>query len=257
MPLLVDDFVENPEYDRENGGKSTLYDYMGNKWVILVTHKSFLHPVFATELNALFLSYPEIEKRGVKLMAIATDTKESLEILKKDSVILFGGEPLEFQFDVVADATGRFSKELGLLRSEADELKGMQLKRRASEFLTPSILIVDKYRRVRWRASYPENVGRNFQELIRCLDAALLVAEHEVECRSNWAKGEDVFVKSGVTPKQAAAMFSRGIIMVKPWLRLTPMPTERDVAFRKQAEERERKAIQDADKLSRETEGGA
>ena len=44
-----------------------------------------------------------------------------------------------------------------------------------------------------------------------------------------------MFINKGVTEKQAKVMFSRGLIYVKPWLQLTPMPTERDIEFRKKA----------------------
>ena len=45
-----------------------------------------------------------------------------------------------------------------------------------------------------------------------------------MECPSNWAAGEDVFIADEVTDKEATTEFDRGMAFIKPWLRITPMP---------------------------------
>eukprot|EP00940_MAST-03C_sp_MAST-3C-sp2_P001946 g1946.t1 len=246
--IRVNDFLENAEYDVFGTGgqkKSTMLEYVGSRWTIIVSHKSFLHPVFATELNELSRIRKEFEKRKVQIMIVATDSEESMQRLVKDAPMLFEGAPEDFSgsFEIVADASGEFSKAVRLLSPKAAEMKGTRLRRRAPEHLHPCTLVVDKFKRVRWKCTYPEHVGRNFEELIRTVDALLLVSDHEVECPHNWAKGEDVFINNDVDEKNASVMFSRGVIFIKPWLRLTPMPTERDLAFRKRAQEKERAEI--------------
>jgi len=72
--------------------------------------------------------------------------------------------------------------------------------------------------------TYPTNVGRNFYEIIRCLDALQLTSYHQVGTPANWKVGEDVFVLPEVADEDAEEQFPKGFTTIKPYLRLTPVP---------------------------------
>ena len=48
MPLALDDNLPNVEFTDSSGSITNLYAYTGNKWLMIFTHKKFLHPSFAT-----------------------------------------------------------------------------------------------------------------------------------------------------------------------------------------------------------------
>ena len=54
MPLTLDDTLPNVEFTDSSGSITNLYAYTGNKWLMIFTHKKFLHPSFAT-VGFLFL----------------------------------------------------------------------------------------------------------------------------------------------------------------------------------------------------------
>lgn len=222
--LRVDDRIPNVVFSIQ-GRETTLYEFAGNEWLLLITHKAFLNPVFATEVHALIRARREFDKRHVKLLAIVPDTEVHLAKLSKDLDLIFE-DAHDINFDIIADEYGEISKQMLLLRREASSLKGHPLRRKASSLMTPSVIIVDSFRRVRWRAQFPATVGRNVPEMIRCVDALRVTSSHEIECPSNWANGEDVFVSDAVEDDDARASFPRGVVFVKPWLRLTPIPGE-------------------------------
>lgn len=66
--------------------------------------------------------------------------------------------------------------------------------------------------------------GRNFYEYIRIVDAMQVVMFNRVSTPANWAQSEDVFLQEDVTADQAAQMFPKGYIELRPWFRLTPPP---------------------------------
>jgi thioredoxin-dependent peroxiredoxin len=66
--------------------------------------------------------------------------------------------------------------------------------------------------------------GRNFDEVLRLLDALQLTTKHPVATPVNWKPGEDVIIVTSVSDEQAKQRFPKGFRTLKPYLRLTPQP---------------------------------
>jgi hypothetical protein len=45
---------------------------------------------------------------------------------------------------------------------------------------------------------YPKNIGRNFDEILRIVDALQLSAKHKVSTPANWQPGDDVIVSNDI-----------------------------------------------------------
>ena len=86
------------------------------------------------------------------------------------------------------------------------------------------VFLIDPQRRVQLHMCYAANTGRNFYELIRCLDALQLTAYHQVATPANWKNGEDVLILPSVPDDLAADLFPKGFTTIKSYLRITPMP---------------------------------
>ena len=77
---------------------------------------------------------------------------------------------------------------------------------------------------MRCRRTYPAPVGRNFAEIIRCVDALQMVVNHKCATTVDWNDGKDCVVLPSVSTEDAKKLFPKGVNEVRPWLRMTPDP---------------------------------
>jgi alkyl hydroperoxide reductase subunit AhpC len=73
--------------------------------------------------------------------------------------------------------------------------------------------------------TYPMSAGRNFDEIVRVLDAIQLTAKHNVSTPVNWKVGEDVVISTAVSDEDAKKIFPSGFKTIKPYLRTTKQPS--------------------------------
>jgi len=72
--------------------------------------------------------------------------------------------------------------------------------------------------------SYPSSTGRNFDEIVRVLDALQLNAQWKVFTPANWKHGEECIIPPSFDDKQAKNIFSGGLKIINNYIRLTPQP---------------------------------
>ena len=68
------------------------------------------------------------------------------------------------------------------------------------------------------------SAGRNFDEVLRLLDALQLNAKHTVATPVNWKLGDDVIVPTSVSDEDAKKEYPQGFKMLKPYLRTVWQP---------------------------------
>lgn len=54
-----------------------------------------------------------------------------------------------------------------------------------------SVFIIDPAKKIRLILTYPAAVGRNFDEILRSLEALQLADQHKIATPANWVSGED------------------------------------------------------------------
>jgi alkyl hydroperoxide reductase subunit AhpC len=86
------------------------------------------------------------------------------------------------------------------------------------------VFIIAPDKKIKLILTYPAAIGRNFQEIIRALDALQLSSELGVSTPVDWKKGEDVIVANSLSDSEAKKKFPKGIRVVKSYLRYTPQP---------------------------------
>jgi len=87
-----------------------------------------------------------------------------------------------------------------------------------------SVFLIGPDKKIKLMLTYPMSTGRNFDEVLRVLDAIQLTAKHKVATPVNWKRGEDVIILASVSDEEAKAQFPAGWKAPKPYLRIVPQP---------------------------------
>ena len=88
-----------------------------------------------------------------------------------------------------------------------------------------TVFIIGPDKLVKLTLTYPANVGRNVDEIVRVLDALQLSGQYAVSTPFNWTDGDEVIISPAVSDDDAKERFPKGFTTLKPYLRLTPNRT--------------------------------
>ena len=88
-----------------------------------------------------------------------------------------------------------------------------------------SVYIIGPDKKLKLSMTYPPSTGRNFNEILRCIDSLQMTAEKSLATPVNWQKGDKCVILPTVTKEQADEKFP-GYEVVKlpsdkPYLRMT------------------------------------
>ena len=87
-----------------------------------------------------------------------------------------------------------------------------------------SVFIIGPDKQVKAMLIYPMSAGRNFDEILRLLDALQMNTNHQVATPVNWKKGDDVVIPPAISDEQANDKYPEGYTTLKPYLRLVKTP---------------------------------
>ena len=69
--------------------------------------------------------------------------------------------------------------------------------------------------------TYPMSCGRNFDEILRVLDALQTADKHKIATPADWQPGAKVIIPPSVSNEDAKTQFPQGWDEVRSYLRLT------------------------------------
>ncbi len=171
MPLLGDAFPEL-NVNTTHGPMSIPGDLKGS-WFVLFSHPADFTPVCTTEFVAFQKRYDEFEQLGCKLIGMSIDQVFShikwVEWIKEKLDI-------EIKFPVVA-ANDAVAMKLGMLHPG----KGTNTVR--------AVFVVDPEGKVRLVIYYPQEIGRNIDEIVRAVKA-LQLADTQGAAAAGWPNNE-------------------------------------------------------------------
>ena len=113
-------------------------------------------------------------------------------------------------FPIVADPDLRIAKLYDMIHPSESETAAVR-----------SVFIIDPNKKVRLIMTYPMSVGRNFDEILRVIDALQIGDKLTVATPADWRPGSKVIIPPSITDEQAETMFPQGWDSIKPYLRLT------------------------------------
>ena len=82
-----------------------------------------------------------------------------------------------------------------------------------------SVFLIDPDKKIRLIMTYPMNVGRNFDEILRALDALQYADAKTVATPADWRPGDQVIIPPSISDEAAQKMFPQGYETVRPYLR--------------------------------------
>ncbi len=173
IPLIGEKF---PELEvTTTHGKIKLPDAYEGKWFVLFSHPADFTPVCTTEFVAFQKRYDEFKKLNTELIGLSIDQVFShikwVEWIKEKLNV-------EIQFPIIADDTGSVANQLGLIHPG----KGTNTVR--------AVFIVDPKGIIRAILYYPQELGRNMDEILRMVKAFQVSDEKGVAIPANWPNNE-------------------------------------------------------------------
>ena len=217
MSLRINQVV--PDFEAETSeGPIKFHDWIDGSWAILFSHPKDFTPVCTTEFGAVAQLKDEWEKRGVKVIGISVDDAESHRKWRSD-IAAFGGA--EVGFPLIADTDLAISKAWDMLPADAYLPEGRTPNDTAT---VRSVFVIGPDKQLKLSMTYPMNVGRNFAEVLRAVDALQAAGKHGVAMPANWERGRDVVIPATVSDEDATAKFGEFTTHF-PYLRTTADPS--------------------------------
>jgi len=86
-----------------------------------------------------------------------------------------------------------------------------------------SVFIIDPDKKIRLTMTYPMSVGRNFEEILRVIDALQTGDANRIATPADWVPGGIVIIPNSIKDAEAKVLFPQGWTEVRPYLRTTTL----------------------------------
>ncbi len=190
MPLIGEKFIQIEV--QTTHGKVKLPGAYTGKWFVFFSHPADFTPVCTTEFVAFQKRYNEFKKLDCELIGLSIDQVFShikwVEWIKDNLKV-------EIKFPVIADDTGRVANLLGLIHPN----KGTNTVR--------AVFVVDPHSVIRAILYYPQELGRNMDEILRMVKAFQVADKNGVAMPANWPNneliGDEVIIPPATDEKTA------------------------------------------------------
>lgn len=160
-------------------------DYAGS-WVILFSHPADFTPVCTSEFMTFATREREFEALNCKLVGLSVDGLYShIAWLRtiKEKIEYKGMKNVEVKFPLIEDITMEVARKYGMIQPGESNTKAVR-----------AVFVIDPVGKIRTIIYYPLSMGRNFDELIRVLQALQAADAFGIATPADWRPGDDVIV---------------------------------------------------------------
>ena len=173
VPLLGD---KAPSFEAQTTkGKIRFPDDYRGRWVVLFSHPADFTPVCTSEFVAFQKRYEEFKKLNCDLIGLSIDQVFShmkwAEWIKEKLGITI-------EFPIIAGDMGRIASLFGMVHPK----KGTNTVR--------TVFVIDPNGTVRTILYYPQELGRNMDEILRIVKGLQISDENHVAIPANWPNNE-------------------------------------------------------------------
>ena len=201
-----------PDFTAETSqGPISFHQWLGDSWAVFFSHPKDFTPVCTTELGEAAKRSPDFKKRGVKVLALSVDPADSHNKWKAD---IEETQACSVDYPIVGDADKKVANLYGMIHPKA--LDSMTVR---------TVFVIDPAKKIRLTMTYPASTGRNFDEILRVIDALQLADKYKIATPVNWKSGQDVIIPPAIQdPEVLKKNYPKGFKVIKPYLRTTPAP---------------------------------
>ena len=202
---LIGDMMPRIEV-KTTHGMMTLPDAFNGKWFVLFSHPGDFTPVCTTEFVAFEKRRSEFKNLNCELIGLSIDQvfshmmwtqwiKEKLNV--------------EITFPIIADDQGKIAQKMGMIHPG----KGTNTVR--------AVFVVDPKGTIRLILFYPQEVGRNMDEILRAIKALQTTDKYKVAAPANWPNneliGDQVIIPPPADEKTAATRKTSEDMVCEDW----------------------------------------
>lgn len=188
-------------------GPINFHEWAGDSWVFLFSHPADFTPVCTTEMGRTAQLAGEFARRNVKPLGLSTDSADEhlawiADVNDTQNTVL--------EFPILADTDLSVSRLFDMIHAEQSETAAVR-----------SVFIIAPDKKIRLVMTYPMSVGRNFDEILRVIDALQTGDAHRVATPADWTPGKDVIIPPSIKDDEAKTLFPQGWTTIRPYLRTT------------------------------------
>jgi alkyl hydroperoxide reductase subunit AhpC len=191
-------------------GEIDFHEWGGDSWVVLFSHPADFTPVCTTEIGRAASLSSEFEKRNTKRIVLSVDPIDDHHKWVKD---VEETQNTTMDYPIIADPDREVAEMYDMIHPKADATATVR-----------SVFVIDPDKKIRLTLTYPPAIGRNFDEILRVIDALQVSDQYDIATPVNWNKGERVVVKPSISTEDARKMFGE-VEELRPYLRMTDDPS--------------------------------
>ena len=206
MSLRIGDTAPNFQIATTKGDID-FHEWSGDKWVFFFSHPADFTPVCTTEMGRTAQLAQEFTNRNTLPLGLSTDSVEE-HVKWIDDVN--DTQNTDLAFPIVADADHKVAELYDMIHPGESETAAVR-----------SVFIIDPNKKIRLTMTYPMSVGRNFDEILRVIDALQTGDRYKIATPADWRHSDQVIIPPSVTNEQARTQFPQGFDEVRPYLRFT------------------------------------
>lgn len=177
--------------------------WQDGRWTILFSHPADFTPVCTTEFVEFSRIQETLEGKGVALLGCSVDSLHSHIAWVRDIEERFS---VEIGFPVIADLDQSVSRLYGMIHQPTMTTAPAR-----------TVFFIDGASTVRAMITYPPEIGRSFDEIVRVIDALQTSDEHGVACPANWCPGDEVIVTPPETMDEAQSRMEDPELNTPAW----------------------------------------
>ncbi len=201
---------EAPDFTAETtDGQLSFHEWKEGAWAVFFSHPADFTPVCTTELGRTAALQTEFAQRNVKPLALSIDPIEDHHRWAPDIGEVTG---TALNFPIVADPDRQVAELYDMIHPGEGDTSTVR-----------SVFIIDPENKVRLILTYPKSVGRNFNEIVRVLDALQATDAAPIATPADWQPGDRVIVAMSVSTEDAQQRFDN-VEETKPYLRYADAP---------------------------------
>ncbi|AKH68315.1 peroxiredoxin [Spongiibacter sp. IMCC21906] len=149
------------------------------KWSVVMFYPADFTFVCPTELGDMADHYAQLQEMGVEVYSVSTDTHFTHKAWHDSSDTIN-----KIQYPMIGDPTGQISRNFGVMIEE----DGLALR---------GTFVINPEGEIKVAELHDLGIGRSAKELVRKVQAAQYVAEHDGEvCPAAWQPGGDTLSPS-------------------------------------------------------------